>query len=229
MRLLVLHQRGGVYVDADVVFLRPLHLDTRGDGSCRNVVGVETGGGGRPADHLTVQMTRGGGSGGGVHGPLIGDMIGLPLPPAAILCNAVMAFTLANSPLLAHAIDAFLDSYVPLTPGLSMPELYARGEWGAMGPLLLTRVLHTASNTAASNATCVLEEAAFYPISPPHMARHFGPWDEWRDGQLWELLQSRTIAVHYWNALTKSLPLVCDSLIHRLLASNCVVCNLPCS
>ena len=117
LRLLVLQRRGGVYVDTDVVFLRPLRLADYG-AACSGLLGVESGGGGRPAAHL-----------GGA------TATGLPLPRTAVLCNAAMAFA-PNAPLLARAIDTFVEEYVPLTPGLSMLELYARGEWGAMGPLI---------------------------------------------------------------------------------------------
>ena len=98
-----------------------------------------------------------------------------------------------------------------------------------MGPLLLTRHTRHHLATAASSRTCVYERLAFYPIEPADVRRRFGPWDEARDASLWRTIEERSVAVHYWNALSKNLPLVCDSFVHRLLEGNCVVCaDLPC-
>lgn len=114
LRLLVLFRRGGVYVDTDVVFMRPLRLPQ----SCtRGAVGLESGAGGwrmpvlggRDSDSSQEPATD----------PITGQ------PP--VLCNAVMAFE-AGHPLLARAISAFAYEYVPYTPGLTMMELFAKGE-----------------------------------------------------------------------------------------------------
>ena len=37
-----------------------------------------------------------------------------------------------------RAVEAFVSEYVPYTPGLSFAQLLAKGEWGAMGPWLVT-------------------------------------------------------------------------------------------
>jgi hypothetical protein len=195
-------------VDTDVVFLRPLQLDS----SCKNALGIESGGGGRPLSHLATASDHGN---------------GLPMPPTSIVCNAVMAFA-AGASLLQRTITAFLDGYVPLTPDLSMPELYARGEWGAMGPLLVSRMVRD-RRTKEEGATCLLEQDAFYAIAPPDISAHFEPWEPVRDTPVWERLQARSAAVHYWNALTRHLPIACDSLFKRVLDANCVTCvPVPC-
>ena len=224
LRLLILHKRGGVYVDTDVVFTRPFHFD-----GCTGVVGIEDGRGGQPAPHMAAEsrsLTP-------TQGDLVPRSVAEQLPPNAVLCNAVMGFA-AGATAIRSAVDTFVREYVPLTPGLSMLELHARGEWGAMGPMLLTRIARR--NLASNGQLCILERAAFYPISPADMSKYLGAWDEARDPYVWERLQARSVAVHYWNALTKHLPLVCGSLMHRLLETNCMrgsetatcVSKLPC-
>ena len=75
----------------------------------------------------------------------------------------------------------------------------------------------------------MLERDALYPIGPGEVAAHFGTWHEGRDAHVWKRLQTRAVALHLWNALTQALPIVCGSLIHRVLEANCVVCvPLPC-
>jgi hypothetical protein len=109
-----------------------------------------------------------------------------------------------------------------------MLELHARGEWGAMGPDLITRVLRD-QRTADEGETCALEQAAFYSIAPPEMAAYFAPWVPSRDARRWEDLHARSVSVHFWNALTRDVPLACGSLMHRLFEENCVACvPLPC-
>jgi len=55
------------------------------------------------------------------------------------------------------------------------------------------------------------------------------PWDERRDGPPWERIRRRSVAVHFWNQLSREAPLACGSLLWRLLDENCVVCEpLPC-
>ena len=121
LRLMFLFRRGGVYVDADVVFVRPLRLPS---GCEHGIVGLESGTGGVAAeDGWSPSITSDSSAG---------------LPP--IVCNAVMAFR-AGHPLLAAMLSAFAHEYVPYTPGCTMLELFAKGEWGAMGPLLLSRLL----------------------------------------------------------------------------------------
>ena len=258
LRLLTLWRQGGVYVDTDVIFLRPLRLP-RG---CVAAVGIESGVSSlaRPAAHVDDEPSTYRPAAQPSHQP----------GSSAILCNAVMAFE-AGAPLLARALDTFVHEYVPYTPGASMIELYARGEWGAMGPLLLTRLMMmppdssrsslasssatsssssttsstssssastTATTTSSSSSTsaCILEREALYPLEPAATPSHFGPWDESRDGPLWGRLHARSVTVHFWNGLTRDTPLHCGSLIHRLLEehSGCTLpgakCNpLPCT
>lgn len=216
LRLLRLNGRGGVYVDTDVVFLRPLTL-----GPCAGAIGIEHGEGGRPAAHIVAMA-----------GP--SQQSEWAVAADAVMCNAVMAFPRA-APLIARAVDTFAREYVPLTPGLSMLELHARGEWGAMGPLLLTRLARRSLAEDDNDSVCVLERAAFYAISPPQMATYFGAWDAPRDAPLWDRLHARSIAVHYWNALTARVPVTCGGLMHRLLDAGCLraadgscVSELPC-
>ena len=209
LRLLTLNDSGGVYVDTDVLFVRPLVLGA----GCVSALGIEHGDGGVSA-HRAAQLTS------------VDEVE--PLPSRAIVCNAILVSSVGSqSRLMARAVDTFVREYVPLTPGLSMLELHARGEWGAMGPLLLTRLLQCRPSPA--EGTCVLERAAWYPISPPEAHAFFGPWDDARDAPTWESLKRKSVAVHLWNALTKATPLACGSLVHRLFEANCVVCTaLPC-
>lgn len=174
----------------------------------------------------------------------------VPTSESAILCNAIMSFE-AGSSFLARALSTFVKDYVPLTPGLTMMELYSKGEWGAMGPLLLTRLLLRADAAtwggtarrgaresagggggggtmartgAAATDVCILGRDAFYPIAPGGDAiAHFGKWEEARDAPVLVRILGGggVVAVHYWNALTRASPLICGSLMHRLFESGC--------
>jgi hypothetical protein len=103
-----------------------------------------------------------------------------------------------------------------------MLELHALGQWGAMGPVLLSRMVHGAP---PGEGTCVLERNVLFPLEPGETASYFGPWDARRDAPVWERLHTRAVAVHLWNALTKATSITCGSLVHRLLEENCVVCK----
>ena len=205
LRLLTLRDRGGTYVDTDVIFVSPLAL---GPG-CPNAVGIEAGDGGMGATQAAQQAKA------AQAGRASFDA------STAVLCNAVMHFQ-AGAPLLQRAIDAFVRGYVPYTPGLSMLELHALGQWGAMGPVLLSRMVHGAP---PGEGTCVLERNVLFPLEPGETASYFGPWDARRDAPVWERLHTRAVAVHLWNALTKATSITCGSLVHRLLEENCVVCK----
>lgn len=198
LRLLWLRRHGGVYFDTDIVFVRPLQL-----GACDGAFGIESGGGGDPAPHVGAPASS-----------------PAPLPARAVLCNAVMAFRSPASSLLDELLREFVGGYVPYPPGLSMLQLHAIGAWGAMGPLLLTRTVSRRTDPRE----CVWEREALYAVPPERAGAHFGPWDDARDGALWEVIAARAVAVHYWNALTRALPLRCGSLVHRLLEANCAVC-----
>lgn len=220
LRLMTLFHRGGTYVDTDVFFVRPLRLPSGCDGG----VGIESGEGGMDLAELTTSASE--------PGAEMMSAAALRVQRDAVLCNAVMSFR-AGSSFLARAIWSFVHEYVPLTPGLSMLELYSRGEWGAMGPLLLTRLLldqgerwgaNGALGGARATRTCILRRETFYPIAPgPDAIAHFGPWDDERDAAVLTRILAdgadgapAVVAVHFWNALTRAHPLQCGSLMHRL-------------
>ena len=207
LRLLWLAEHGGVYLDTDVVFVRPLDVRAALAGG-GGVVGVESGGGGAAAPNRSATAD----------GPIA------PILAAdAVLCNAVLAFA-AGADFLRAALAEFVDDYVPYTPGLGFAELFVRGEWGWQGPLLLSRVARRRPETVR-----ILERDVFYPISPGEVTSHMAPWDERRDGPAWERIRRRSVAVHFWNQLSRDRPLACGSLLWRLLDENCVVCEpLPC-
>jgi len=202
LRLLWLERRGGVYVDTDVVFVNPLPRELMA-----SALGIESGTGG-----MRWRVLSSG-----------GDRAAPALPQESVLCNAVMAFE-AGAPFVRRALQGFLSEYVPYTPGLSFEELLMVGEWGAMGPWLLTRVAR-----AHPEDVRVLRREALYPIAPGHIVPHMGAWDEARDAPMLATIQQESVAVHYWNQMSRHARLVCGSLLHRLLEENCVVCTaLPC-
>ena len=223
LRLLTLFHRGGIYLDVDVVLVRPVKLTP----GCLGAVGLESGRGGKLAAHLAMVA---GAADAEDTAASATSWPASPSSPPAILCNAVLAVARPGLAILAKAIHRFIDEYVPYTSGATMLELVARGEWGAMGPLLLTRLLlpaATASTTGAPNGglnpldeICILERDAFYPIEPTAAAAYFGPWEPLRDAATWARIQHRSAAVHLWNGLTKGVPLACGSLVHRLLEEN---------
>ncbi len=242
LRLLWLNEHGGVYLDTDVVFVRPLRMGA--DAACAHgVIGIESGAGGLSAEAAFANATAEAEL--SAHPPPSTGALSALRPRLGrgevVLCNAVLGFERA-APFVRLAIDSFVSDYVPLTPGLGMLELYARGEWGAMGPLLLTRLIAAFPTKARgeaqagadarqqarkSAAPCVVERDVFYPISPAEAVEAFGSWDEGRDLPRWDAVQRRSVAVHYWNALTRDAAIRCGSLVHRLLEQGCVRCDEP--
>jgi len=200
LRMVLLHTRGGVYIDTDVIFTRSLPAGSR---CSTDFIGIEAGGPSR-ATAERVAPSHGG---------------GVRLTGADVVCNAVMAFE-PGAAFLAAAIDEFYDRYTPFPPKLSFPELLALGVWGAMGPSLLTRAA-----LERPESLCVVERERLYPISPLEAASAFGAWHEARDRSRWDTIASRSLTVHYWNQLTKHLSIACGSLMHRLLDQHCVVCT----
>jgi hypothetical protein len=203
LRLLTLEraQNATVYVDTDVLFVAPLHLEP----DCQVAVGIEEGSGGRALpeqEEIYHSQSRGAKPSAG-----------------AALCNAVFVAA-AGAALPRRAVHAFVSHYVPLTPGISMLELHARGEWGAMGPGLLSALL-----ADPAPEECIYEREAFYPIRPGDAHRAFGPWRAAEDDATWGRIHARSVAVHYWNALTKAVPVTCGGLMHRLMTANCVLCE----
>ena len=189
LRLLMLRRRGGVYVDADFVLLRPL---PRAPHTCPDgMLGIESGEGGARVHGgiLAGAEVEGGGA----------------LPSGATLCNALMAFE-RGSAYLDAALEAFVSEYVPYPPevrsenctfrrAVRPPRLPTRahgacaarqldfwgllraGVWGAMGPLLLTRV----ARRRGAAGPCALERRALYPIAPDEILPAFGAWVDERD------------------------------------------------
>ena len=98
LRLLRLRAVGGVYVDVDVIFLRPFRLGA----GCINAIGIESGGGGLSAAQAATADRY--------------PSYERNRHDHAIVCNAVMRFA-AGTPLLERALDTFVREYVPLTPG----------------------------------------------------------------------------------------------------------------
>ena len=134
----------------------------------------------------------------------------------------MLAFA-AGADFLRAALAEFVDDYVPYTPGLGFADLFVRGEWGWQGPLLLSRVARRRPETVR-----ILERDVFYPIAPGEIVAHGAVGRAPRRPGV-ERIRRRSVAVHFWNQLSRDRPLACGSLLWRLLDENCVVCEpLPC-
>lgn len=240
LRLLLLRNHGGVYLDTDVVFVQPLPAEVAG---CDGLVGIESGTGGLPLQAMRTdssakaiaagEHSTHGVAGAGVAGAGTARAAGEGLGGGAILCNALMSFG-RGSTFVERAVERFFSRYVPFPPELSLKQLFMMGIWGAMGPILLTDLARDMSEMADVNAprepaVCALEQSVFYPITPPEAPSLFSPWQELRDSTRLRRLERESIAVHYWNQLSAQEVLACGSLMHTLLERHCVVCvPLPC-
>ena len=71
-----------------------------------------------------------------------------------------------------------------------------------------------------------MERRVLYALQPQDAPGAFGAWAQRRDAPALAEIERASLAVHWWNMLTKNVPLVCGSLMHTLMSRNCLRCRI---
>lgn len=214
MRLALLFRDGGVYLDTDVVVVRPLRVAAQPEAERR--AALARGGDGaaagararadeareraeRAADlNTTAEEAR--------HRrppPLAAHSVGAEahaLDNTPILNGAVMVFS-RGSPFLWGAMREFAASYRDY-------------EWGWNGPELLTRVRRKCPAHVA-----VLPEDRFYPFHWEEVELYSTGGHAAQNAAMWRVIERRAYTSHLWNKKSGGLPLHADSVYARLMST----------
>ncbi|KVI03341.1 uncharacterized protein At4g19900-like [Cynara cardunculus var. scolymus] len=102
--------------------------------------------------------------------------------------------------------------------------------WGYNGPYLVSRVVEREETTVLKLNFRVLPPMAFYPVDWVHVGGFFTPptnrvhrrWVEAKMGQL----SKSTYGVHLWNKQSSRFKIEEGSIMARLIANHCVICNI---
>ncbi|KAJ4840436.1 hypothetical protein Tsubulata_030688 [Turnera subulata] len=130
------------------------------------------------------------------------------------LNNAVLVFDM-NHPLLWKFMEEFASTF-------------NGSKWGHNGPYLVSRVAEKLEGRPGYNFT-VLPPMAFYPVNWNRIGGFFKrPEDQ--EGSRWvraKLLQlsGETYGVHLWNKQSSRFSIEEGSVMSRLIASHCVICE----
>ena len=191
LRLALLWREGGVYVDTDVVLMRPLPWPLR----LPLLLPRRTNESARSSGHGLSQAW----AAMGIESFVLGD------PTMPILNGAVLLVPSRRSPLLWVAMHEFASTY--------HPEL-----WGWNGPELLTRVVLRCGSTGGASVL-LLPPEVFYPIHWKDVAAYTGAEDLARQERMWRRIERRALTVHLWNRKTAALALHPRSVLSRLLSA----------
>ncbi|KAI4353285.1 hypothetical protein L6164_002247 [Bauhinia variegata] len=131
------------------------------------------------------------------------------------LNNAIMLYDI-NHPILLDFIREFATSF-------------DGNRWGYNGPYLVSRVIEKFGSTPGYNLT-IMPPRAFYPVDWHRIGRLYKkPQNEsestWVESKLNELNEGETYAVHLWNKITREMVIEEGSVMARLIAEHCVVCD----
>ncbi|CAI0424250.1 unnamed protein product [Linum tenue] len=128
--------------------------------------------------------------------------------------NAVVAFDLGH-PMLLEFIKEFSNTF-------------NGNKWGYNGPAMFSRVFQRMGGSLPDYNITVLQPKAFYPVDWIQIRRLFrkpttGSQSRWADRLLVELQDS--YALHLWNKRSRELIIEDGSVMDRLIAEHCVVCQ----
>ncbi|XP_061347726.1 uncharacterized protein LOC133293205 [Gastrolobium bilobum] len=132
------------------------------------------------------------------------------------LNGAVMIFDI-NHPILWDLLQEFSSTF-------------DGNRWGYNGPYLVSRVIERVGNTPGYNIT-ILPPKAFYPVDWIKIGGLFKKpktnfESMWVENTLVKLLyEGDTYALHLWNKKSRELDIEEGSVMARLIAVRCIVCN----
>jgi lactosylceramide 4-alpha-galactosyltransferase len=197
IRLALLFRDGGVYVDTDVILIRPFRIQPTppeppaAAGRAAGREGVER------VERLAPRGVV-------ARGPP------LPLTPHAL---GAEAHTINDTPILNGAIMVFARGSPFLWGAMKeFAKTYRDYEWGWNGPELLTRVRRRCPH----NVT-VLSEDAFYPFHWEEVELYSTDGHARENELMWEVVTTRSYAAHLWNKKSNALELASSSVYARLM------------
>ena len=132
------------------------------------------------------------------------------------LSGAVMIFDI-NHPILVDFLQEFATTF-------------DGNRWGYNGPYLVSRVIGRVENMPGYDLT-ILRPKAFYPVDWIRIGSLFKkPSDDnerrWVEDKVIEMLyEGGTYAVHLWNKMSRELKIEEGSVMARIIAERCVVCD----
>ncbi|XP_042396849.1 lactosylceramide 4-alpha-galactosyltransferase-like [Zingiber officinale] len=157
------------------------------------------------------------------------------------------SFTALRNAIGAQAVDAGTQNWTRLNNAVMVfdrehPLLYdfmkefARSfdgrKWGHNGPYLVSRVATRVAGRAGYNFS-VLPPAAFYPVGWIKIEKLFTRPQDRNQSRLasenLDWIQRRSYAVHLWNRKSSGFKVEEGSVISRLMAACCVLCNFSAS
>jgi len=215
LRLALLFRHGGVYLDSDVILVRPLRLAGVAEtlrlppplgspySDLKDALGVESYDAPPPTSLFGSPSAQ-------ESSVADDDTDGVRAAPAGrlpMLNGAVLVFSARHSRFLWAAMAEFAASYDPK-------------RWGWNGPELLTRVALTRCAGPGGAPVQVHPPDAFYPIywrGLERLASAPGGEDGEEQRRAWRRISRRSYAAHLWNRKTAGLALKEGSLLHRLL------------
>jgi len=186
LRFAILFRTGGVYLDFDVIVVRPFTLpsppaaDADADADAETAVGSS----GRLDGWLGIESYEGLG---GQAGPTLN--------------GAVMAFE-RGSRFLWNCLDEFAATYMA-------------DRWSWNGPELLTRVQRKCAGVSGADVQVEPRES-FYPIYWKGFEAFAEGTPSAEAAQMWAAIGRWSFAAHVWNRKTAGLAFVNGSLLHRL-------------
>lgn len=228
LRLAILFRHGGVYLDSDIILLRPLRIaglpatlarpppDGAPHAELRDALGIESFDPPPPSllRRLGLALSAVGGTGVAAVGEGdTDDAIDSPgvaasaLGRVPMLNGAILVFPFRHSRFLWSAMAEFAATYHPR-------------RWGWNGPELLTRVALARCSAVRGVELQLHPPDTFYPIYWRGLER-FAAAPDGRDALLqrrtWQRLRRRAYTAHLWNRKTAELEMAPGSLLHRLL------------
>ncbi|KAK0585727.1 hypothetical protein LWI29_033140 [Acer saccharum] len=130
------------------------------------------------------------------------------------LNGAVMIFDIGH-PILVDFLQEFATTF-------------DGNKWGHNGPYLVSRVIERVGNTPGYDLT-ILRPRAFYPVDWVKILRLFKKPETVEESQWVEdmtlQLSSGSYAVHLWNKRTRAVAIELGSVMERLIADHCAVCQ----
>jgi len=141
------------------------------------------------------------------------------------ICNAVMIFDKGNT-FLEQCMEMFSLAYNP-------------NVWDQNGPVLLTGIwrrfysdLHITPSSGTTQDSdprelMVLSRPTFYPINWRNVTDFFQPSRANIVTRNLNLIRENSLTVHFWNKMTRSVPVSEGSLMQRLFAEFCLLCDVP--
>lgn len=187
MRMALLFKDGGVYIDTDVIVVRPLKVTVPA----------------APAQAKRRDLAQ------------ASAPVPSLLQPAPLLPNSIgtEAHTVNNIPVLNGAVMVFGRGSRFLWGAMhDFAATYRDYEWGWNGPELLTRM-----RLRCPSEVHILPESSFYPFHWEEVDVYSGNGSQELQRDMWELIRRQSFTAHLWNKKSGMLSVAPGSVYDKLL------------